>query len=56
MRELRYYGILIYRELSSRPWRIIYRVEQNTVWVLAVIDGRMNVEDILLDGFRDERV
>ena len=49
--ELRYSGILNYRELISKPWRIIYRTEENNVWVLAVIDGRRNVEDILLDRF-----
>jgi addiction module RelE/StbE family toxin len=49
--ELRYSSILIYRELISPPWRIIYRTEENKVWVLAVIDGRRNVEDILLDRF-----
>lgn len=47
--ELRYYSILTYRELISPPWRIIYKTEK--VWVLAVIDGRRNVEDILLDRF-----
>lgn len=47
--ELRYCSILTYRELISPPWRIIYRPEENRVWVLAVIDGRRNVEDILLD-------
>ncbi|MBU4532552.1 MAG: type II toxin-antitoxin system RelE/ParE family toxin [Eubacteriales bacterium] len=49
--ELKYYGIIIYRELISPPWRIVYKTEQNKVWVLAVIDGRRNVEDILLDRF-----
>ena len=47
--ELRYYGVLTYRELISPPWRIIYKTAENIVWVLAVIDGRRNVEDILLD-------
>ncbi len=49
--ELRYYGILTYRELISPPWRIIYKTDEHKVWVLAVIDGRRNVEDILLDRF-----
>ena len=49
--ELRYYGVLNYRELISLPWRIIYKTDENKVWVLAVIDGRRNVEDILLDRF-----
>jgi toxin ParE1/3/4 len=47
--ELSYFNILNYRELINPPWRIIYKVEENKVWVLAVIDGRRNVEDILLD-------
>ncbi len=49
--ELKYHGILTYRELISTPWRVIYKIEGNKVWVLAVIDGRRNVEDILLDRF-----
>ncbi|MDO9534996.1 MAG: type II toxin-antitoxin system RelE/ParE family toxin [Bacillota bacterium] len=49
--ELRYYSILTYRELISPPWRIIYKTDKDKVWVLAVIDGRRNVEDILLDRF-----
>ncbi len=49
--ELRYYNILTYRELISSPWRIIYKTEGHKVWMLAVIDGRRNVEDILLNRF-----
>lgn len=49
--ELRYYGIALYRELICPPWRIMYKTEENRVWVLAVIDGRRNAEDILLDRF-----
>jgi plasmid stabilization system protein ParE len=49
--ELRYCGILLYREFIAHPWRIIYKIEENRVWALAVIDGRRNVEDILLDRF-----
>lgn len=49
--ELRYFGILIYWELIIPPWRLIYKIEDNRVWILAVIDGRRNVEDILLDRF-----
>ncbi len=47
--ELSSFGVLIYREMIVSPWRIIYKVEGGTVWVLAVFDGRRNIEDILLD-------
>lgn len=49
--ELRYYSILTYRELIVPPWRIIYKTDDIKVWVFAVIDGRRNVEDVLLDRF-----
>ena len=46
--ELQDQGIFLYRELIHTPWRIIYRIENNKVYVLSVIDSRQNVEDILL--------
>jgi plasmid stabilization system protein ParE len=36
-----------YRELIETPWRIIYKVENNDVRVITVIDGRRNLQDIL---------
>ena len=47
--ELQNVGILIYRELIVKPWRIIYRIQQNTVYVLAVLDSRRDLESILLE-------
>jgi len=49
--ELKEQGIIIYRELIFVPWRIIYRISGQTVYVLAVFDSRRNLEDILLDRF-----
>ncbi len=49
--ELQTQGITLYRELIITPWRLIYRVSKNQVLVLAVIDARRNVEDLLLDKF-----
>jgi len=46
--ELSHHNILRYRELVIPPWRLIYRYEGNVLFVLAVIDGRRNVEDLLL--------
>jgi toxin ParE1/3/4 len=47
--ELLMHGIGHYRELIIPPWRVIYRLANATVYALAVIDSRRNVEDVLLD-------
>ena len=49
--ELKKQGISSYRELIVSPWRIMYRVSGGKIFVLSVIDGRMNVEDVLLNRF-----
>ncbi len=41
-------GISDYHEIVVSPWRIIFKVEENEVLVLSVLDSRRNVEDILL--------
>ena len=46
--ELQDQGITLYRELVIGPWRIMYRVSDDIVYVLSVLDSRQNVEDILL--------
>lgn len=47
--ELAEYGLTQYRELVVKPWRVIYEILGGKVVVVAVIDGRRNVEDILLE-------
>lgn len=42
-------GVSHYREILSKPWRIIYRIEQQTVIVIAVLDSRRNLQTILLN-------
>lgn len=46
--ELAHVGLYIYRELLV-PWRLVYRVSNAMVYVMMVIDGRRNVEDLLLE-------
>lgn len=46
--ELNCHGIVTYREIIISPWRVLYRIANTCVYVLAVIDGRRNLEDILL--------
>lgn len=49
--ELKEQGITIYRELVIKPWRVIYKIENKSVYILSVIDSRRNIEDILLSRF-----
>ncbi|MDH3359303.1 MAG: type II toxin-antitoxin system RelE/ParE family toxin [Desulfobulbaceae bacterium] len=46
--ELQDQGITQYQELILNPWRLMYKINADTVFVLSVIDSRQNVEDILL--------
>jgi len=46
--ELQQEGITLYRELISSPWRIIYKVGNDTVYIMAILDSRQNVEELLL--------
>jgi plasmid stabilization system protein ParE len=47
--ELGKYGIKIYREIIIKVWRILFRIEKNTVYIITVFDSRRNFEDILLE-------
>ena len=38
-----------YKELIESPWRIIYKIDENKVDVLSIIDGRRNLQEILLE-------
>jgi toxin ParE1/3/4 len=49
--ELKFHNISTYRELIISPWRIIYKVEKDIVYILSVFDGRRNLEDLLLSRF-----
>ncbi len=50
--ELNDIGIIQVREVIESPWRIIYKITQSKVSILAVFDGRRNLEDVLLERFR----
>jgi toxin ParE1/3/4 len=51
--ELQAQSIRQYRELIVTPWRILYRISEKHVYVLAVLDSRRNIEDILLQRLAD---
>jgi plasmid stabilization system protein ParE len=46
--ELGKYGYILYREMIVDYWRIMYKIENDIVYIMAILDGRRNVEDILL--------
>ncbi len=47
--ELAHFGMRTWRELVVRPYRLVYRLEGDTVTVLALFDGRRDLEDLLLE-------
>ena len=46
--ELQREGITLYRKVVVSPWRILHKVGDDTVYIMAIIDSRQNVEDILI--------
>jgi toxin ParE1/3/4 len=46
-KELLALGILEYREIFFKPYRIIYRVMDKNVYVLLIADGRRDMETLL---------
>lgn len=47
--ELARHGVQTFRELVIRPWRLIYRVSGRDVYVLALLDARRDLADLLLE-------
>ncbi len=45
--ELQQIGITQYREVIFQRWRIVFKIEEASVSVLAVVDSSRNIEDIL---------
>ncbi len=46
-KELLKLGIKEYREIYFKPYRIIYRVINKTVYVLLAVDGRRDLQTLL---------
>lgn len=45
--ELFEIGVIEFRELHYKPYRIIYSLESTTVYVHCVLDGRRDIQEIL---------
>ena len=51
--ELEKLGIVSIHELIVYPWRIFYRIDENNVFIISIIDGRRNIEEILFSKMND---
>jgi len=47
--ELLDIGVLQYRQLTERPWRIFYRIVGHKVYVVAVVDSRRDMLAFLME-------
>lgn len=45
--ELAQIGISKYREVIYKRWRVIFKIENEKVYILLVVDSSRNLEDIL---------
>jgi toxin ParE1/3/4 len=50
--ELLQYNVNEYREILESYWRIIYRIENDTIEIFSVIDARRNVQDLLVEKLK----
>ena len=46
--ELARVGVFDFRELHVGPYRIIYEMGDRVVWILAVLDGRRDIQEVLV--------
>jgi toxin ParE1/3/4 len=47
--ELRKIGVLAYLEVFHKPWRMVYKIQGHEVWIMAVLDGRRDLADLLFE-------
>jgi plasmid stabilization system protein ParE len=46
--ELAKVGLSGWRELVVKPYRIVYRIDRDSVYILGVLDSRRDLEELLL--------
>lgn len=45
--ELKRIKVLEYKEVIHNPYRIIYKIENQVVYIVAIFDGRREIDDII---------
>ena len=51
--ELREIGISEFREAIEKPFRIFFKVDKNNIVLVGILDGRRDIERILLNRMLD---
>jgi len=56
--ELKDIGIFDVYELSIKPWKVYYKISNDNkiIYVLLVLDGRRNLEEILISKVIDNKI
>ena len=54
--ELKDIGVNDVYELAEAPWRIFYKLKEKEVVVLFVLDGRRNIEEVLISKVIDNKI
>ena len=47
--ELLVKNIKDFRQISEHPWKIYYKIVENKVYIMAIVDSRRNLKDILMN-------
>jgi toxin ParE1/3/4 len=53
---LRRFGINNIHQLNISPWIVFYKVEDNKMQIISIIDGRRNLEEILYKKMIDGKI
>jgi toxin ParE1/3/4 len=48
--EIKPTGIKRYLEIHYKPYRILYEISNNIIYIHSVLDGRRNIQEILSDS------
>jgi plasmid stabilization system protein ParE len=54
--DLKDIGIYDVYELVESPWRIFYKMNDDEIIILLVLDGRRNIEEILISKVIDGKI
>jgi plasmid stabilization system protein ParE len=56
VQELKDVGIRQIHELVESPWRIFYKVGERKVYILCILDGRRDIQEILISKVIDGKI